>query len=102
MMRPYLRVSIIAKPVVLRIIVLFARKQRNKNSMDYIREQFHFRDEFHFMLFETVARQALIHCHECLEINFVQRGSGYYIIEQKSYPIQAGDIFIINNAERHM
>jgi len=70
--------------------------------MDYIREQFHFKDEFHFMLFETVARQALIHCHECLEINFVQRGSGYYIIEQKSYPIKAGDIFIINNAERHM
>lgn len=70
--------------------------------MDYIREQFYFQDEFRFMLFETATRQALVHCHECLEINYVERGSGYYIIEQKSYPIQAGDIFIINNAERHM
>lgn len=70
--------------------------------MDYVREQFNFKDEFHFMLFETAARQALVHCHDCLEINYVLQGSGDYIIEQKNYPIQKGDIFIINNAERHM
>ena len=70
--------------------------------MNFIREHFEFDDSFRFQLFETQAIQDTIHCHNCLEINYVQQGSGHYLIEQKIYPVEAGDIFIINNAERHM
>lgn len=70
--------------------------------MNYIREHFRFEEGFRFQLFETAAKQDTIHCHDCLEINYVKQGKGHYIIEQQMYPIEPGDIFIINNAERHM
>ena len=43
-----------------------------------------------------------LHSHDLLEINYVKEGSGYYLIEEKEYEIHSGDIFIINNQERHM
>lgn len=70
--------------------------------MNYIRERFCFEDGFRFRLFETSARQDIIHCHDCLEINYVKQGKGHYIIERQMYPVEPGDIFIINNAERHI
>ena len=70
--------------------------------LHFIREAYNFNEGFPFQLFETSAKQDIVHNHNCLEINFVQRGSGYYLIEHKNYPIMPGDIFIINNEERHM
>ncbi|WP_028553010.1 AraC family transcriptional regulator [Paenibacillus sp. UNC451MF] len=70
--------------------------------MNYIKEHIELPKEFPFKLLRIKSRQALIHCHECLEINLIVQGTGYYIIEEKHYPIQPGDIFIINNSERHM
>lgn len=44
----------------------------------------------------------MLHCHDCLELNLVERGSGKYIIGGRLYPICQGDIFVINNSERHL
>lgn len=70
--------------------------------MSFIKEEFHFDKSIPFSLFETNASQVMIHCHDCLEINYITQGSGHYIIEDKSYPISEGDVFLINNAEHHM
>lgn len=70
--------------------------------MDSERAQFELKEDFPFSFFRTTARQSFLHSHDCLEINYIEFGSGYYIIENKTYPVQSGDIFIINNAERHM
>lgn len=59
-------------------------------------------DKFPFAYFTTSDRQAFFHYHDCLELNIVEEGSGYYIINGKKYDISKGDIFVINNKEPHM
>lgn len=44
----------------------------------------------------------MLHCHDCLELDLVEQGSGKYIIGGRLYPICKGDIFVINNLERHL
>lgn len=68
----------------------------------YIHEQLSLDAEFPFAIFETAEKQKIMHAHDCLELNLVERGCGCYVIEGKRYQIQAGDIFVINNRERHM
>ena len=70
--------------------------------MPFLKEEFHFDGPISFTMYETDARQIMIHCHDCLELNYILSGNGHYIIENKSYPIAAGDIFLINNFEHHM
>jgi AraC-like DNA-binding protein len=41
------------------------------------------------------------HWHEFVEISFVRAGTGTYEVEDKTFTVQAGDIVIINNSERH-
>lgn len=55
-----------------------------------------------FVMYETNARQVMIHSHDSLEINWIQKGSGHYLIENCTYPIHEQDLFIINNVEHHM
>lgn len=70
--------------------------------MDYIKETYHFQSEFPLTFFEARQRQMYMHLHDCLEINMVCSGKGFYLIEENKYEINPGDIFIINNRERHM
>lgn len=42
-----------------------------------------------------------MHRHHCLEINYCVSGHGWYEIGDEKYPIEPGDIFIINNLEYH-
>lgn len=70
--------------------------------MPYIKETFNFSREIPFAFYETDSRQEMIHSHDCLELNYIIDGNGYYLIENKSYPIEKGDIFLINNMEHHM
>lgn len=70
--------------------------------MPYIKETFNFSKEMPFAFYETDSRQEMIHSHDCLELNYIIDGTGYYLIEDKSYPIETGDIFLINNLEHHM
>lgn len=65
-------------------------------------EHFTFKDGETFHLFSTLAKQEELHCHNCLELNYIEKGQGTYIIGGKIYPIEAGDIFVINNSEHHL
>lgn len=47
-------------------------------------------------------RKFKIHVHEGLELVFIISGSGRYLVEGVSYPIQPGDIFITQMAEVHV
>lgn len=70
--------------------------------MDYVKEVIEFQNHFPLAVFETSQKQMYMHLHDCLEINYVCAGEGFYVIEEKKYEIRQGDIFIINNRERHM
>lgn len=70
--------------------------------MDYIKDKMVFDPEFPYRLFHSNSRQMYLHSHDFLEINYVKEGSGYYLIEEKEYEIRPGDVYIINNQERHM
>jgi len=41
------------------------------------------------------------HWHDCLEISWVIRGWGSYLMEDRVYPMAEGDIIVINNLEAH-
>ncbi len=70
--------------------------------MAFKKEEIIFDQGFPFIMYETNARQVMIHSHDCLEINLILSGTGQYMIENRIYPIGPEDIFIINNAEHHM
>lgn len=44
---------------------------------------------------------AYMHWHDCFEISCILFGNGIYQIEDKYYPVTAGDIVVINNVEPH-
>ncbi len=44
---------------------------------------------------------AQMHTHHALEISCVPSGSGTYHVDDRYYPITAGDVFILNNTEHH-
>lgn len=41
------------------------------------------------------------HIHHSLEISWVKQGTGVYYIDEKTYDIKKGDVFIISNTENH-
>ncbi|MGV8146908.1 MAG: AraC family transcriptional regulator [Alkaliphilus sp.] len=41
------------------------------------------------------------HSHHLLEISYIKKGAGKYHIDNTIYDIQQGDVFIINNIEKH-
>lgn len=43
----------------------------------------------------------MMHFHDCLEINYIINGSGTNFIEDKQFELCQGDIYVINNLERH-
>ncbi|WP_167278793.1 AraC family transcriptional regulator [Paenibacillus lupini] len=42
-----------------------------------------------------------LHWHTTLEINYISRGSGYYLINGMRYDFQEGDIILINSNDLH-
>lgn len=70
--------------------------------MPYRKENFTFQEEERFLLFTTAEKQEELHCHNCLELNYIVSGCGTYMIDGKLYPIEKGDIFVINNSEHHL
>lgn len=70
--------------------------------MLYREENFQFEKKEYVRMFQTRERQEELHCHNCLELNFVEKGTGTYIIGGKMYPMEPGDIFVINNSEHHL
>jgi len=43
----------------------------------------------------------IMHFHNCLEINYIIDGTGTNFIEYKQFELSQGDIYVINNLERH-
>lgn len=70
--------------------------------MDFLDEQLALDADFPFRCYQVSDRQALLHRHGYLELNYIESGRGFYVVENRTYPIRPGDIFIINNEERHM
>lgn len=69
---------------------------------NFVHEMFRLDETFPFEYFETSDKQPFLHLHDCLELNIIKKGSGYYFINGKCYDIMPGDIFVINNKEPHM
>lgn len=42
------------------------------------------------------------HWHDCYELGYVSQGSGIIVMGDHVYPIQAGQVYIINDLEPHM
>ena len=70
--------------------------------MEYMKDEMVFERDFPYRMFVSKSKQMYLHSHDFLEINYVRDGTGFYLIEEKEYEIHRGDIFIINNQERHM
>ena len=70
--------------------------------MDYRHEEFQFEEGRRIQVFDVAKKQETLHCHDCLELNRIESGTGNYIIGGKVYEICPGDIFVINNRERHL
>ena len=70
--------------------------------MDYRHEEFQFEEGSRIQVFDVAKKQETLHCHDCLELNRIESGTGNYIIGGKVYEICPGDIFVINNRERHL
>jgi len=71
----------------------------------YVQETFSLPKDFPFDLFRTGASaepSPLLHRHDCLELNYAESGGGRYHIEDRIVPIEAGDVFVINDLEPHM
>lgn len=50
---------------------------------------------------ECESGTSYLHRHHCLEINYCLCGHGRYWIGNQEYPIEPGDLFIINDLEYH-
>lgn len=62
-------------------------------------------DDFKFNILRTSGSSNAslsLHFHDCLELNFIEAGSGMNIIENQTYSLIPGDIYVINNLEHHM
>ncbi len=57
---------------------------------------------YHYINTPADARNYKMHVHEKMELLFIISGTGRYLVEGVSYPIQAGDIFITQMAETHV
>ena len=57
---------------------------------------------FHFINTAADVRNFVMHVHEGMELLFIISGTGRYLVEGVSYPVQAGDIFITRMAECHV
>lgn len=50
----------------------------------------------------TSSYKGNMHSHHYLEISYIKDGSGTYIIDNKTYDVSKGDIFIFSNTESHV
>lgn len=60
--------------------------------MDYRHEEFQFEEGSRIQVFDVAKKQETLHCHDCLELNRIESGTGNYIIGGKVYEICPGDI----------
>ena len=73
--------------------------------MEYLKQSVPLPKDFPFDMYMVSSpmdvNNNFLHCHDCLEINYFLKGSGRNVIENVPYKVIPGDIYIINNYERH-
>lgn len=47
-------------------------------------------------------RQDTLHFHDSLEVGLCLEGRGTFFFSEKTYPIEPGDLFVVNNLELHI
>ncbi len=57
--------------------------------------------EFDCLRYTVNPGQGPLHWHNYYQIGLCVRGSGIFVFEQRSYPYQAGDLFVVDNTQRH-
>lgn len=73
--------------------------------MSYRKDVIPLDEAFPFNLFRTsgtLLSDTRLHFHDCLELDFILSGNGINQIETTSYPVEVGDLYVINNLEHHM
>lgn len=68
------------------------------------KEYFPLPREFPCELYRSTGRPhtiPVLHWHDCLELDLILAGQGWYVIGDQTYPVRPGQIFVINNHERH-
>jgi AraC-like DNA-binding protein len=73
--------------------------------MEYRKETIVLPAAFPFDMFDAGGQsepRPVLHVHDCLELNYIAAGRGQNRIEGRVYELRAGDIYIINNLDRHM
>ncbi|MBU3113260.1 AraC family transcriptional regulator [Clostridium lacusfryxellense] len=43
----------------------------------------------------------IFHWHDCIEISYVKKGRGFYVVNGKKYIMEPGDVIIVNSLEPH-
>ena len=47
--------------------------------MDYRHEEFQFEEGSRIQVFDVAKKQETLHCHDCLELNRIESGTGNYM-----------------------
>jgi AraC-like DNA-binding protein/mannose-6-phosphate isomerase-like protein (cupin superfamily) len=68
---------------------------------DRLRAQSYFTAQFPMYIAEVRQESIDEHSHEFYEMVYVRRGRGEHSIEGRTYPIQAGDLYVIHPGEKH-
>lgn len=70
-------------------------------NAEFIHENIELTGELPFRIFRA-RTQAVVHSHDCLEINYVERGAGMFLIESEEYEVKEGDFVIVGSRRRHI
>jgi AraC family L-rhamnose operon transcriptional activator RhaR/AraC family L-rhamnose operon regulatory protein RhaS len=63
-----------------------------------------FPEDFPFDIYRATGKKqpVFLHQHDFLEINLISSGRGVNFIDYRQYPMQEGDLFVINHREHHI
>lgn len=75
------------------------------NPNKIVKSDFSLPAEFPFAAMRAQGSQQtpqVVHWHDCLEINWVESGRGVNYIADREYLLEPGQLFLINNIDRHI
>ncbi|NLI55001.1 MAG: AraC family transcriptional regulator [Clostridiales bacterium] len=75
------------------------------NPKIVVKSDFSLPAEFPFAAMRAQGKQStpqVVHWHDCLEINWIESGQGVNYIADREYLLQPGQLYLINNVDRHI
>ena len=70
-----------------------------------VKSDFSLPPEFPFAAMRALGSQQtpqVVHWHDCLEINWIEEGHGVNYIADREYLLEPGQLYLINNVDRHI